>query len=391
MANEVALFKDMPALPADIASFFSDESNIAPKQTTPSLTFEGKVWAIGLNGEKTKLIKKDADGDEQPIGVMRVVILDYAKRRGRAYYEGAYDPAKPGVPLCWSTDGNVPDEDVKEPCSAKCDTCEWSKKGSKISENNKAVTACSQHRMVVVVPANKLDFTPLRLKLAITSDYDGQSPDHEAAGWYAFSGYTDMLRARQVSHTAMVVTKMKFDPNVAYPKVLFAADKPLKAEELKELIPIVKSEAVTSLLDGSWSPAGADGVKLPKTQRETPMDKVLDKAADKKAAAKADEPKGPTAEEVAEAAAAKAKADKKSAKVAAAQAAAEAAAKAAAAAEADDDDDAEIVLPGTATAKAADAAKPTQMAKAADKPKATAPVSADVPSDVSDLLKEWGD
>ena len=134
-------------------------------------------------------------------------------------------------------------------------------KGSKVTEQGKAVTACSEHRMLAVVPASKLDFTPLRLKLAITSDYDGRSPDHEAQGWFAFQGFLDIMRARRVAHTAQLVVKMKFDPNTAWPKVMFSPDRFLTEAEVKTLLPVIKTPEVTSLLDGSWTPAGIDGVK----------------------------------------------------------------------------------------------------------------------------------
>lgn len=87
MGSEIALFKDMPALDASVVAFFDEESNIKPKTTVPSMGYEGKVWSISINGEKTKLMKKNEDGDNMPLGIMRVVVLGYNQRRGRAYYE----------------------------------------------------------------------------------------------------------------------------------------------------------------------------------------------------------------------------------------------------------------------------------------------------------------
>ena len=71
MSNALSLF-DSPAfaIPAHLQDL-NDEGNIADRQTTPSLSYEGKVWTISVNGEKTKLMKRDADGDEMPVAVMR--------------------------------------------------------------------------------------------------------------------------------------------------------------------------------------------------------------------------------------------------------------------------------------------------------------------------------
>lgn len=122
-------------------------------------------------------------------------------------------------------------------------------KGSKITDSGKATTACSQHRMVAVVPANNLAFTPLRMKLAITSDYDKQSPDLEAQGWQAFSNYTASLRGKGVQHTAALVTKMRFDPGAAYPKVLFSPDRWLTEPELAQVASLVRSDSVKALVE----------------------------------------------------------------------------------------------------------------------------------------------
>lgn len=368
MAQELSIFNNMPQLPTEVSAFFEAESNITSKQTVPSLSYEGKVWTIRLNGAKTKLMRKDADGDEAPVAVMRVVLLGYNERRGRTYYEGAYDPGKAAMPACWSDDGVTPSDTVKEPQSVTCGKCPMSVMGSKITEQGKQVTACSEHRMVVVVPATRLDFEPLRMKIAITSDYDGQSPDHEAQGWYAFKNYRDMLCSKQVAHTAMLVTKMKFDPNVAYPKVLFSADKWLTPEQLTEIIPVVKSDKVAQLVAGTFTPNGIDGERIEK-----------EAAAETKAARKVD-PTGGAA---------------KATRAQEAEAAARAEAKAQAAAAVEDDDE-EIALPGTAASGKAASTKPNgKAATASAKPPKTtavppAAVTEDSESALKDLLAEWG-
>lgn len=263
MANDLTMFDPKANIPAHIANFFAGEggSNIDNKLSVPSLSPEGKMWTISLNGTKTKLEKRNADGDVEPINVMRVVVLDYAKRRGRAYYEGAYDPAKVGSPVCWSDDGILPDDTVSKKQAPKCEGCPMSIKGSKVGDNGRAMTACSQHRMLAVVPAHKLDFEPLRLKIAITSDWDAESPEAEAQGWRSFQKYTDFLKSRGAQHSAMLVTKMKFDSNAAYPKIFFGADRWLTPEELAQVAPLTKDDKVKELLGGTFTPAGPDGVR----------------------------------------------------------------------------------------------------------------------------------
>lgn len=263
MSNDLTMFKGSNA-PAHVASFFSEEGNIDDRQTVPSLSYEGKVWTIALNGEKTPLIRKNADGDDEPVSIMQVVVVDYAKRRGRTFYEGEYDPKNVSAPVCWSDDGvtpdsSIPDEIKQNKTSFKCDTCPMSVKGSKVTAQGKPVQACSQHRMLAVVPAHKLDFEPLRLKIAVTSDYDKQSPEAEAQGWRAFSQYLDFLRSQGVQHTGALVTKIKFDSTAQYPKLFFAPSRWLEANEIEQIRPLTNAEGVKQLLGGTWTPAGVDG------------------------------------------------------------------------------------------------------------------------------------
>lgn len=268
--NTLTLF-DQAAPPEHIREFFETETNIAERETVPSLTYEGRQWTISLKGEKTQLTAPNEEGDHVPISIMRVVVLDYAKRRGRALYTGTYDPSNPGRPSCWSDDGitagvTEPAEPIKG-WTGKCAECPMAAKNSKIDDSGRGRVACSQHRMLAVIPATptkiRFDkFPPLRLKLAMTSDWDGQSPDLNKQGWFAFKNYLDLMQARNYDHTAALVTKMKFDPGVPYPKVLFAGDRWLTPAEKAVITPIWKGEEVKRLLAGRWTPAGVDGVRV---------------------------------------------------------------------------------------------------------------------------------
>lgn len=341
MSQSLTLF-NKAQMPAHLREAFDGESNIRDRQTVPTLSYEGKVWQVAMNGERTKITRRTEDGEELPTQVMRVVVLAVAERRGRTFYEGAYDPAKPGVPVCWSDDGIAPHPQVQEPKSSKCDTCPLSAKGSKVTEQGKAVTACSQHQMLAVVPHNKLDHQPLRLKLAITSVWDKQSPDLEAQNWFAFDNYRDFLKANGVQHTAMLVTKMKFDPNTPFPKVVFSPDRWLEDHEVAEVKPLIKAPEVLSLLGGTWTPAGADGVKVIEAPKPAP--RVVE---DEEEPAPVQKPKATKPK-----------------------------AKPAPVIDADDEETAEVI---------------TLPAAKAPPVKATPKVTSELPEDLDDLVKGWDD
>ncbi len=249
------------AIPSHVAALFGDtDSNIVQRQPIPMLRFKGKVWRISKDGEETALMRKNDDGDEVPVPVMSLVVLDQNPDRSRAYYEGAYDPEKDAAPVCWSPDGKVPASDVKEPCSASCATCPNAAKGSKITDNGKAVAACSTFKNLAVVPAADLGFTPLRLRLPITSVYDADNADQESKGWFAWDQYVKFLSARGVTHTATIVTRVKFDPNpdIAYPKLLFSAKDWVDADGLAKVKSILadKKDDIAKLTDTAHGESG---------------------------------------------------------------------------------------------------------------------------------------
>ena len=421
MAQELTTFADRPALSPKYAKFFEENKNIQDRATVPSISYEGKKWTIVMGGEKRVVQRKDSDGDLVPVTTLKVVVLDQNPVRGRAYYEGAYNPETVSMPKCWSDDSITPSKHVAEPISKNCATCPMAAKGSRKSDDptKKDLVACSQHQFIAVVPASDLNHEPLRMKLAITSIWDGKNKANDEAGWFAFKNYTDFLRANGVDHTGLVVTKMKFDSSVGitYPKVLFARDRFLTDENFDTLVPIIQSEKVKQLISTSWTPNGVDGVRQG----------VISGPADDEAASTAKDvtPKKPTAEEIAadsaaadeirardraaEHAAAD-KAAKKAAKIAAAQAAADAAkaaAEAAAKAAEDDDDEPAVTTKARATVDEDDddtpappkaTAKKAEPAKAkADKPAAKtaadvpAGVTAGVPAGMAELLDKWGD
>ena len=376
MANDLSLFENANlVIPDYLKDFLADEDNIKPRAAVPTLSYAGRKWATVINGEKTTFMRRNADGDEEPVGTLRVIILDCAQKRGRTYYDGPYDPETAKRPDCWSSDGEKPDPSVESPQGTACSSCPMSVKGSKIDAMGRDAVACSQHRMTAVVPAGNLDHPPMRLRLAITSDFDSQSPDLDKLGWFAFRNYTDYLRTRQITHTAKVVTKIKFDPNKDYAKVIFSAERFVGPDQIARVNELVHSPEVKALITEQWTPNGADGTRTSQEpapaqkHAQTERPKVIEGEVVKEPFI-TDEMK---AEEAKAAAVAR---GKKAAETRAANAkkAAEAAAKGAS-----DDDD------GDAFAVASKP-EPTLNGGAA----ATPSKPSEVPAEVADLLDAWG-
>jgi hypothetical protein len=210
-----------------------------------------------LGGDETVLTKKDQEtGESMPMQTVQVVVLNLNQKRSRVFYTGGFVEGKNASPSCWSTNGEAPDSDVGTPCAKTCASCPNSVKGSKITEAGHEVTACSPVKRLAVLPINRLDMEPLLLKVPQTSIWDKNNPEAEARGCYAWDQYADYLRQRGVKHTAAILTRIRFDPNVAYPKLLFSAVRWLDAEETAMVVPLVNTEAVQKLLAGKISEGG---------------------------------------------------------------------------------------------------------------------------------------
>lgn len=353
-------------LPAHIAAMQEQHSadDITARNTVPSLLVTGKTWTVSADGQKTQLKIKNQEGDEVPASIMRVVIVGHNADRGRTYFEGSYDPNAEAMPRCRSRDGKTPDADVSDDDKQHptCNGCPMSVKGSRQTDAGKPTTACSQHRLIAVASLKRLD-APMRLKLAMTSDYDKQSPHHARERWFAFQQYKDFLLANNVRKTSLVLTKMKFDPDAAYPKVLFQAEKFLSEEEATAALEAANSEAVAALLTGGYDAAPAKSA-IPAATAQAEDDEAVGElpAADE---GEEDEAPAPAPKPVAKPVAKPAPAPKP-AVVAQAKPAAAAAA------------------PKVAVVAAAPKATPV-------KPKpVAAPVEPEAATDVDDILGAWG-
>jgi len=140
---------------------------------------------------------------------------------------------------------------------------------------------------------------------------------------------------------------MKFDPNAAYPKVLFSGDRWLNDDEKVISARLARSAETAALISGSWTPAGTDGKAV------TPINQLAVKPVPKQIA------KSPVVED-----------DDDDAPVEAPKPV-KAKAKKAVAVPVDDDDDGEAPAPAPAKKKA-------QVIEVA-------------PDSVADILTEWAD
>ena len=267
MSNEVATQANTQvALPQHLAALFAGKSNLVPTDTTPSLSFKGKVFSVNLNGAHKQLL--DADGN--PLPMVEVIILNTNPRRSRTFFAGKFTENEGGkAPDCSSYDGKRPANEVEEPQSPNCETCPQAVKGSKINDKGQPVTACQLRQRIVVVPSDKPDFDALLVNMASTSAFDKDGAD-QSHGWFALDQYKKELAARGIPHTAAVKTKIRFAPSDAFPRLQFKFGGLLDEAAMVVAAGRIESEEVMTLLNKDYNkpPVEHKAIAAPAAQPE---------------------------------------------------------------------------------------------------------------------------
>ena len=276
MSNEVATqSNNQIALPAHLAALFAGKSNVVQQDSTPSLSYKGKVFSVNVGGQHKQLL--DADGNALPM--IETIIMGVNPRRSRTYFAGKFTENDGGkAPDCHSYDGKRPANEVENPQSPNCETCSMSVKGSKTNDRGEPITACSLRQRIALVPSDKVDFTPLLVNMASTSAYDSANPD-SAQGWYSFDFYKKELAARGIQHTGMVKTKIRFAPSDAFPRLQFRFGGVLDEQAMVAVAARIDSDEVQVLLNADYNKPPVEHKAIatpatpatPATQPEAPV------------------------------------------------------------------------------------------------------------------------
>ena len=179
-----------------------------------------KAVAGGMGGKRISIkggrFRKMVGGKQVSMvegSKMPVIIVKMAHAASRTYYADSYKEGDKVSPACWSTDGKVPDDVVRNKQASTCDSCPKSVKGS---GNGGTGSACRlQWRTAVILPHDP-DGDVMQLVLPATSCFG-----KEENGRWPFRPYIQMLASNNISAGA-VVTQMEFDTNSPVPKILFS-------------------------------------------------------------------------------------------------------------------------------------------------------------------------
>ena len=170
---------------------------------------------------------------------MEVIFVKMAHKASRMFYDATYQEGQKVSPVCWSTDSEKPDADVKTPCASTCLDCSKSVKGSGQGGTG---TACRlSWRTAVVLPKDPSGDV-MQLVLPATSSFG-----KEDNGRFPFRPYIQHLASHNVS-AGRVITKMAFDTKSPTPKVIFSPAGKVPDEDLQIIANQAKSSAAESAI-----------------------------------------------------------------------------------------------------------------------------------------------
>lgn len=166
---------------------------------------------IGIKGGAFRMYNGKQEIAVSDSRSMEIVVVNAAKAVHREFYEGGYVEGVEAVPVCWSSDGRVPDAKATKRQAGQCETCPKNAKGS----GSQGSRACKYSQRIAVVLPGELGGTVYAMKLPAMSIF-GESKD----GFMPFKPYMTYLAAQKVPAPS-VVTEMKFDTSAAVPKLYF--------------------------------------------------------------------------------------------------------------------------------------------------------------------------
>lgn len=228
MANEVIPFDPtdnaakLPAaykelLPADMQEF-TEEFSAGVSISFPVVSIKGKVFTV-KHGEDQHVLTRPDDPDS-PASYIDVVVIAANKGIAKAYYKKGYTEGSADAPDCWSNDGERPDPSVEKPMAKSCKTCPYNQFGSRITEDGKKAKACNDSKRLAIATMDDL-LNPMLLRVPATSLKNWQQ-------------YINLLSRKGVV-PMMVLTRIKFNSDAAYPQLEFKPVGLLPPEKVGEV------------------------------------------------------------------------------------------------------------------------------------------------------------
>lgn len=252
--SNMTLFKSGSVIP-DYLREAADATtkDIAGSSGGKQISIKGGVWRMVVGGEE---VAKNEDR------AMNFVVIASGKGVTRTFYADKYEEGKDIKPSCWSAEGVVPNEEVKNPQAKTCATCPQNIEGS----GDGKARACRYSKRLAVALENDIGGNIYRLSVPAKS-YFGRA-EGEKMPLQAFGKF---LSGHGIPITG-IVTEARFDTAEAVPVLKFRAVRPLTKEEWELAKAQSQTEDAKQAIELKMVPSKAEGMPaLPQAFKEEPV------------------------------------------------------------------------------------------------------------------------
>lgn len=204
------------------------------------MSFRGKVWRVKFRGEEIPLLDENK---RNPKPEIEVVIVKASSQISKVFYKDRYADGNISPPDCLSTNGIVPDAGAPDKQSPTCAGCKQNVWGSRVTDSGKKAKACSDNKRLVIVPAddmrNESYGGPMMLRIPPATLQDMKT-------------FGDQMAAKGFPYYSFI-TRLRFDTNEAFPKIVFEAVRPLTNDEAKLVVELRDDPITQRILDAPMS------------------------------------------------------------------------------------------------------------------------------------------
>lgn len=235
--SDLELFKPNAAIPAYLQEFRSPMTkNMLVSTGRNRIGLSGSRFRLILNGVETRVIEEN---------YIDVIFVGIAPDIAQIYYEGEYVPGAKILPTCYSSNGRMPNEDVRNKQATACSLCPHNVKGSSVGAEGK-VSRCGKFKRAAVVLAD--DFNHIfQLDIKSKGLWGDSMPDQNK---YSFDKYSRLINSAGYD-LAWFITRISFDTSSSVPKLLFSPRANVSQERITDVFKIIESPEVSQYIEVS--------------------------------------------------------------------------------------------------------------------------------------------
>jgi len=210
----------------------------------PVLGYRGKTWRVKQGGEEQ--VWTDDEGDA--VQSIHLVLIRSNENLSKTYYKGKYKEGDNSKPDCWSASGISPDPNVPKPVSSKCQGCPMNVWGSRVSDEGKKQKACQDVRRMAVIMEHELESVAAGEK--DTDDADVFLLRVPGGSLNPLKDYVEKkLLPKGGLLPYMLVTRVGFDTDAAFPKFAFKGARFLDEDEFSTVEELRDSDIVKRIIN----------------------------------------------------------------------------------------------------------------------------------------------